>query len=116
MSSEAANRRSLGGGWGALLATVGIFLPGFLLVAVSRPLLARVRRSQVASAFLDGVNVAALALMTVVTVQLARTALIDIPTILYCDRGAILLVRCKVNSTWLVAGAALVGAVTHGLR
>lgn len=105
----------LGGGWGALLATVGIFLPGFLLVAVSRPLVARARRSQIASAFLDGVNVAALALMAVVTVQLARTALVDVPTILIAIVGAILL-RWKVNSTWVVAGAALVGAVTRGFR
>ena len=61
-------------GPGAVLATVGIFLPGFLLVAFTRPLLARVRRSPIAGAFLDGVNVAALALMAVVTVQLARSA------------------------------------------
>jgi chromate transporter len=95
---------------------VGIFLPGFMLVAVTRPLIASVRRSQLASAFLDGVNVAALALMAVVTLQLARSALVDIPTILIAVVGAILLVRWKVNSTWLVAGAALLGAVTRGLR
>jgi len=106
----------LGGGWGALLATVGIFLPGFLLAALTRPLIARLRRSPVTGAFLDGVNVGALALMAVVTVQLAWAALVDIPTILIAIGGAILLVRWKVNSTWLIAGAAVVGAVTHGLR
>jgi chromate transporter len=106
----------IAGGWGALLATVAIFLPGFLLVALTRPLLARVRRSPVAGAFLDGVNVGALALMAIVTVQLARSALVDVRTVLIAIAGAILLVRWKVNSTWLVAGAAVVGAVTHGLR
>jgi len=106
----------VGGGWGALVATIGIFLPGFLLVALTRPLLARVRRSAPAAAFLDGVNVASLALMAVVTVQLARAALVDIPTIVIAIAGAVLLIRWKVNSTWLVAGAALVGALVRELR
>ncbi|MGO9712671.1 MAG: chromate transporter [Polyangiaceae bacterium] len=101
----------IGGRWGALLATVGIFLPGFVLVAVMRPLVDRVRRSPAAGAFLDGVNVAALALMAVVTVQLARTALVDLPTILIALVGAALLIRFKVNTTWLVAGGAILGAV-----
>jgi chromate transporter len=101
----------LGGGWGALLATVGIFLPGFLLVAVSRPLVARARRSEVASAFLDGVNVAALALMGVVTVQLARASLVDVPTSLIALVGAVLLVRWKVNSTWLIVGGGVLGTM-----
>jgi chromate transporter len=103
----------LGGGWGAVLATVGIFLPGFLLVAVIRPYLARVRRSPVASAFLDGVNVAALALMAVVTVQLAKAALVDLPTTLIAIAGALALIRLKVNTTWLVAGGALLGAIVR---
>jgi chromate transporter len=106
----------IAGAWGAVVATFGIFLPGFVLVAVTRPLIARVRRSVTAAAFLDGVNVASLALMAVVTIQLARAALVDIPTILIASVGAILLIRWKVNSTWLVAGAALVGGVTHWPR
>ena len=97
------------GVWGAVVATVGIFLPGFLLVALTRPLVARVRRSPAAGAFLDGVNVAALALMGVVTVQLARSALVDIPTVLLALVGAGLLIRFKVNTTWLVAGGAVLG-------
>jgi chromate transporter len=106
----------IGGSWGAVLATVGIFLPGFVLVAVTRPLLSRIRRSVTAGAFLDGVNVASLSLMAVVTVQLGRAALVDITAILIAIVGAILLIRWKLNSTWLVAGAAVVGAVTRGLR
>jgi chromate transporter len=104
------------GGWGALVATVGIFLPGFVLVAVTRPLIARIRRSAAAAAFLDGANVASLALMAAVTVQLVCAALVDITTILIAVVGILFLIRWKVNSTWLVAGAALVGALAHGLR
>lgn len=102
--------------WGAVLATGGIFLPGFVLVALVRPLVARVRSSASASAFLDGVNVSALALMAVVTVQLARAALIDVPTILIALAGALALVRFRLNTTWLVAGGALLGAAVHAAR
>jgi chromate transporter len=101
----------IGGGWGALVATVGIFLPGFVLVALMRPIVARVRRSPVAGAFLDGINVAALSLMAVVAAQLARTALVDVPTILIALVAALALIRFKVNTTWLVAGGAALGMI-----
>jgi chromate transporter len=104
----------IGGPKGAVLSTLGIFLPGFVLVAATRPLLARVRRSPTAGAFLDGVNVASLALMAVVAVQLGRAALLDLPTLVIAIASAILLIRFRLNTTWLVAGAALLGAVTHG--
>jgi chromate transporter len=101
---------------GAVVATVGIFLPGFFLVVVSRPLLARVRRSPTAGAFLDGVNVASLALMAWVTVQLGQAALIDLPTVLLAVVGAILVFRWNVNSAWLVGAGAVVGLLAQGLR
>jgi chromate transporter len=106
----------VGGGWGALVATVGIFLPSFLLVAVTRPLLARVRRSELASAFLDGVNVASLALMAVVAAQLARAALLDWITVAIAVVGAALLIRFKINTAWLVAGGAAAGVLTQVLH
>jgi chromate transporter len=95
---------------GAAVATVGIFLPGFLLVALTRPIVARLRKSPLAGAFLDGVNVAALALMAVVTVELARSALVDVPTVLFALASAVALIRFRVNTTWIVAGGALLGA------
>jgi chromate transporter len=101
----------LAGGWGALVATIGIFLPGFALVAAIRPVVSRVRRSPTTAAFLDGVNVAALALMAVVTARLARAALVDAVTIGIALTSAWLLVRNKVNSTWLIIAGALVGLV-----
>jgi chromate transporter len=101
---------------GAAVATIGIFLPGFLLVALSRPLLARVRKSPTAGAFLDGVNVASLGLMAWVTVELARTALVDVPTVLVGLVGAIVILRWKVNTAWLVGAGALVGLVLQSWR
>jgi chromate transporter len=105
----------LGGARGALVATMAIFLPGFAIVAITRPLIARIRGTAMA-AFLDGVNLASLSLMGVVVMQLARAALIDVPTVVIALVGAVLLIRWRVNSTWLVVGAALVGAVLRGAR
>jgi chromate transporter len=100
---------------GALLATAGIFLPAFIFVALSGLLLPRMRRSPAVGAFLDGVNVASLALMAVVTVQLCRAALIDVTTVVLAGISALLLVRFKVNSTWLVVGGAAVGVAARWL-
>lgn len=99
----------LGGPSGAVVATVGIFLPAFFFVAVSGPLVPRMRRSWVTSAFLDGVNVASLALMATVTWQLGRAALVDVWTVGLALASAVLLIRYRVNSAWLVLGGAVVG-------
>jgi chromate transporter len=101
---------------GAIVATIGIFLPSFVLVAVSGPLIPRVRQSRIAGAFLDGVNVAALALMTVVGVQLGRAAIVDAPTALIAAVSAVALFRWRINSAWFVFGGGLLGAVVHGIR
>jgi chromate transporter len=102
---------ALGGVPGAVLATAGIFLPAFFFVAVSGPLVPRMRRSPVCGAFLDGVNVASLALMAVVTWQLGRVAVCDWLTAALAVVSAALLVRFRVNSAWLVAGGALIGLI-----
>jgi chromate transporter len=99
----------LGGMPGAAVATVGIFLPAFFFVAVSGPLIPRLRRSAVAGRFLDGVNAASLAVMAAVTVQLGRAALVDGLTVGLALVSAVLLVKFRVNSAWLVLGGALVG-------
>jgi chromate transporter len=95
---------------------VGIFLPAFVFVALSGPLVPRLRASARAGAFLDGVNVASLALMAVVTAQLGRAALVDAPTVALAAVCLALLVRWRVNATWLMAGGAAVGWATHALR
>ncbi|MFO0675607.1 MAG: chromate efflux transporter [Polyangiaceae bacterium] len=99
----------LGGPSGALLATLGIFLPSFVFVAMSGALVPVVRRSPVARAFLDGVNVASLALMAVVTFDLGRAAIVDLPTILIAIAGATLLLRFRTNATVLVAAGGALG-------
>jgi chromate transporter len=99
----------LGGPLGAVVATVGIFLPAFFFVAVSGPLVPRLRSSWVAGAFLDGVNVASLALMATITWQLGRAALVDVWTVGLALASAVLLIHYRVNSAWLVLGGAVVG-------
>jgi len=99
-------------GWaGAAVATAGIFLPGFVLVAVSGPLIPRLRRSAVAAAALDGVVAGSLALMAVVTWQLGKVSLVDWTTLVVFGVSLIALLRFQVNSAWLIAAAAVVGWV-----
>ena len=103
----------LGGGAGATVATIGIFLPAFVFVALSGALVPRIRRSAVAGAALDGVNVASLALMAVVTVLLARSALVDAITVGIAVASAVALLRFRVSSAWLVLAGAAVGMALH---
>jgi chromate transporter len=105
----------LAGPKGALVATAGIFLPAFVFVAASGPLVPRLRASNVAGAFLDGVNVASLALMAVVTVQLGRAAIVDATTAILALVAAVLLLLFKTNSTWLVVGGAAIGLGVYAL-
>jgi chromate transporter len=94
---------------GALLATLGIFLPSFLYVAISNPLIPRIRQSSWVSSALDGVNVAALGLMAAVTWQLGRASLVDPLTVGLAVGSLALLLRFAINSSWLVLAGALVG-------
>jgi chromate transporter len=106
----------LGGVWGAVIATIGIFLPAFLLVAASGPLLPRIRESKIAGAFLDGVIVASLALMAEVTWQFVRASIIDVVTATLTVAFTIALLRFRLNSAWLVPIGALVGLAFHSLH
>ena len=99
----------LGGISGALIATLGIFLPSFIYVGISSLFIKQVRNSPWASNFLDGVNAASLGLMLAVSIQLASTALIDPITIAVALICLIILIRFQTNSTWLIAGGALIG-------
>jgi len=94
---------------GAGIATIGIFLPAFLFVALSGSLVPRIRKSPIAAAVLDGVNAGSLALMAVVTWQLLRTAIVDVPTVLIALVGILGIFVFRLNSAWLVAGAAIAG-------
>jgi chromate transporter len=98
---------------GAVVATVGIFLPAFVFVAISGPFIPRLRRSRVAGAALDGVNAASLALMAVVTWQLGRAAVVDVQSALIALGAAAALATRRVNSAWLVLGGGIVGVIAR---
>lgn len=102
----------LGGPRGAVVATAGIFLPAFIFVAVSGPLVPLIRKSPTAGAFLDGVNAASLSLMLIVTYQLGRATLVDAITIALFAASAVVLMRFRLNSAWLVLGGAIAGLAT----
>ncbi len=105
----------LAGNAGAIAATIGIFLPAFVLVAVVNPWVPWLRRSPWASGFLDGVNAASLGLMAVVTWQLGVTALVDWLTLILAVLSFAAVFRFKVNSAWLVGGGGLVGFLSKSL-
>ncbi|HEX5269807.1 MAG TPA: chromate transporter, partial [Gemmataceae bacterium] len=100
----------LGGPAGAAVATAGIFLPGFVFVAVSGPLVRRLRAYRAAGDFLDGVNAGSLAVMAMVMLDLGRAALVDVPSAVIALVSAALLLRWRVNSAWVVLGGAALGA------
>lgn len=102
------------GGWpGGLIATLGIFLPSFVFVPVIRRLAAGLRRSPWTRPMLDGVNIAALALMAGVTLQLGQAALVDPLTWALAAVAFLLLWRFKLNSAWLILSAAAVGLIAR---
>jgi chromate transporter len=94
---------------GAVVATVGIFLPGFLLVTVSGPLLPKIRRSAVAGAVLDGVVVGSLGLMVVVAWELGKASVTGWLSCAILLVGLVAVFRFRINSAWLILGAGLVG-------
>ncbi|HMM27570.1 MAG: chromate efflux transporter [Chloroflexota bacterium] len=102
----------LGGVPGALLATAALYAPAFLVVALSNPLIPRIRNSRWASGFLDGVNVAALALMIAVTWELGQAALVDPFTLVTGAIAAVVLVRWKLSSAWVVLFGAAMGLLS----
>jgi len=99
----------LGGLPGAAVATLGIFLPAFALAAVMGPFVPQLRRSKLLGAFLDGVNVAALALMGSVTLQFASPALVNGPTITLFLASIAVLAIARINAAWLVLAGGLMG-------
>lgn len=101
---------------GAIVSTIGIFLPSFFFTAALNPLVPRLRASKWTAAFLDAVNVSSVALMVVVTLQLAVATLIiakpphiDFLAVVIAIISAILAIRYKVNAAWIVLGAACLG-------
>ncbi|MCB8925874.1 MAG: chromate efflux transporter [Ardenticatenaceae bacterium] len=96
---------------GAIVATLGIFLPSFLFVLLLNPLIPKMRQSVWLSAFLDAVNVAAVGLMVAVLINLGRQTLLNWQSILIALLALVASIRFKVNSAWIVLGGAILGYV-----
>ncbi len=96
---------------GAILATIGIFLPSFLLVGLLNPLIPKLRSSSFIAALLDGINVASWGLMAVVSWKLGASALVDMPTIIIALVAYFILFKYKINSAWLVISGGIAGLI-----
>ena len=104
------------GGWrGAALATIGMFLPAFVYVALTARVLPTLRKSAFAGAFLDGVNAAAVALMGFVGWQFARASLVNWPAAVIAVISVVLVFRYRTNSAWLVVGGAVAGILLRSV-
>jgi chromate transporter len=106
----------LGGVTTALLATAGIFLPAFGLVAASGRLIPRLRAWAPTAALMDGVNASSFALMAVVSARLAMSAVVDLPTGAIGLVAAIVLLRWPVNSAWVVGAGGVAGLLLQWAR
>lgn len=97
---------------GAIVATIGIFLPSFLLVAFLNPFIPRLRKSKVMSAFLDTVNITSVALILVVCVEMGKASITDWRTITIAILGFIVSIAFKkLNSAFVVIGGAVMGYI-----
>jgi chromate transporter len=111
-----------GGVAGGVLATVAIFLPSFLFIAVLGPVLPRIRRSPWARGALDGMNAAVVSLILVVTVWLGRSAIlasgggIDWLSAAVFAASLSVLLATKVNPTWVIVASGLVGLLARGVH
>jgi chromate transporter len=105
----------LAGNVGAIAATIGIFLPAFVLVALINPWVSKLRKSTWISAGLDGINAASLGLMGAVTYTLGRSALVDLTTVILAFVSAIAIFKFNINSAWLVIFGGIIGLIFHVL-
>jgi chromate transporter len=100
-----------GGLKGALLATLGIFLPSFVFVAIVFPLIPKLKGSPSARTFLNGINAATIGLMAAVSWQIARGAIVDIFTAIEAAIAFFILLRYQINAAWLILGGIAAGFV-----
>lgn len=99
----------LAGPAGAVVATLGMFLPAFVYVAISEPIVRALRRSRIAGAALDGVIAGSVALVAVVTIQLGRAALVDVRSLIFFAISLAMLTWLRLNSAWLILAAGVLG-------
>lgn len=98
------------GAWGAIISTVGIFLPSFLFVALLNPMVKKMRNSKLFASFLDAVNVASVAVIIAICYQMGKDTITDWRTIFIAVLSIIISFSFrKINSALIVIGGALVG-------
>jgi chromate transporter len=100
----------LGGFWGAIAATAGIFMPSFLFVWLLNPLIPKMRKSKVLGYFLDSINVAAVAIMLAVLITMSQQTLVDWQTALIAVLSGVLIFKFKkVSVMWVLIMGAILG-------
>jgi len=104
-----------GGFRGAILATLGVFLPSFVFVAAIFPLVPRLKRSAAARTFLNGINASTMGLMAAVTWQLGRGAIIDAFTAVEGILALLILLRFRINAGWLIVAGIAAGCTVKFL-
>ncbi len=97
---------------GAILATIGIFIPSFIVVWALNPVIPKLRQSKIMSAMLDGVNIGSLVLMTAVSLKLGVASLVDPVTIIMFVISFLILMKYKVNSAWLIIAGGVIGWIS----
>jgi len=101
-------------GWpGAVVSTLAVFAPSFVIITLIGPWIPRLRQSPVIQAFLRGVNAGVVALILAVSVALFRSAIVDVWTVLILVVGLVALLRFRVDTLWLVAGGAVAGLIHY---
>jgi chromate transporter len=100
----------MGGFGGAIVATLGIFLPSFVFVALLNPVIPRLRKSKIMSAFLDSVNIAAIAVIVSVVISMGRETITDWRSVIIATASLVVAFRLKkINSALIVVGGAAAG-------
>jgi chromate transporter len=99
---------------GAILASVGIFLPSFIFVLILNPLVPKMRKSVFLSSFLDAVNIAAVAVMLGVLVDMGQQTLTDWKAMLLCGLAFFVVFTFKkISPIWIIIGGASIGYLLY---
>jgi chromate transporter len=104
------------GFWGAVFATLGIFLPSFFFVTILNPVIPKLRQSKLASGFLDSVNISAVSIMIAATIHLSEQVLVDWKSILIAVLSGVIVFKFqKINAVYIVIGSAILGFLIYNL-
>lgn len=97
---------------GAIFATIGIFIPSFIVVWALYPVIPKLRESKIMGAMLDGVNIGSLVLMTIVSLKLGLASLVDPLSVILFIISFLILIKYKVNSAWLIIAGGAIGWIS----